>query len=106
MAKEYIEREALLQKLAELYLNADLWSDVKGLNMAKNAIENQPTADVQEVRHGNWLNFYGDYTTAECSFCGECFEVTFDKEANGALFEGFRQFYKYCPNCGAKMDKE
>lgn len=52
--KEYIEREALLQELAELYDNIDpRWQrgrDTRlGLTMAKKVIENQPTADVQEV---------------------------------------------------------
>ena len=52
-----------------------------------------------------WLNFYGNYTTAECDVCGECFEVTFEGESNKMLFDTFRQSYRYCPTCGAKMDK-
>ena len=56
------------------------------------------------VKHGKWLNFYGHYTTAECDVCGECFEVTFEGESNKMLFDAFRQSYRYCPNCGAKMD--
>lgn len=65
-----------------------------------------PAADVAPVVHGRWLNFYNDFTVAECDQCASQFEVTFDGEANGALWNGFKQFYKYCPNCGAKMDKE
>lgn len=65
-----------------------------------------PAADVAPVVHGRWLNFYNDFTVAECDQCASQFEVTFDCEANGALWNGFKQFYKYCPNCGAKMDKE
>ena len=56
------------------------------------------------VKHGKWLNFYGIYTTAECDVCGECFEVTFEGESNKMLFDAFRQSYRYCPTCGAKMD--
>ena len=56
------------------------------------------------VKHGKWLNFYENYTTAECDVCGECFEVTFEGESNKMLFDAFRQSYRYCPNCGAKMD--
>lgn len=63
-----------------------------------------PTADVTPVKHGKWLNFYGNYTTAECDVCGECFEVTFEGESNKMLFDAFRQSYRYCPTCGAKMD--
>lgn len=33
-------------------------------------VDEQPTADVQEVVHGKWLNFIGDFSTAECSNCG------------------------------------
>ena len=63
-----------------------------------------PTID--PVKHGRWLNFYGNYSTAECSCCGSCFEVTFDEEANAALWAGFLEFYKFCPNCGARMDAD
>lgn len=56
------------------------------------------------VKHGKLLNFYGNYTTAECDVCGECFEVTFEGESNKMLFDAFRQSYRYCPTCGAKMD--
>lgn len=35
---------------------------------------------------------------------GECFEVTFEGESNKMLFDAFRQSYRYCPTCGAKID--
>ena len=66
-------------------------------------IDSFPAADVAPVRRGKWLNFYNDYRTAECSVCAELYEVTFDKESNSALFDCFKRFYKYCPNCGADM---
>ena len=60
-----------------------------------------PTADVEEVRHGHWIFInqavgyleppYGD--TFKCSLCEFVIDVS---EGN----------YKYCPNCGAKMDGE
>ena len=59
-------------------------------------IESQPTADVQEVRHGRWINesrnMYGPIS-AQCSVC-ELFSGTWLRNAP----------YKYCPHCGAKMD--
>lgn len=66
------------------------------------AVKCEPAADVAEVVHGEWLNFVGDYVTAECSVCGECYDPSDfnDKEH----FDMFKQLYKYCPNCGAKMD--
>lgn len=61
-------------------------------------------ADVEPVKHGKWLNFYGNYETAECSVCEELYEVSDMKESNRMLFEAFSQYYKYCPHCGAKME--
>lgn len=60
-------------------------------------------ADVAEVRHGKWLNFYGEWSTAECDQCGECYEVSPDEEPKEEYFKAFKQAYKYCPDCGAKM---
>lgn len=54
------------------------------------AIDETPTANVQEVRHGGWI-FRGDYTSM-CSCCNNDVEVDHEKEP------------KYCPECGAKMD--
>lgn len=55
-----------------------------------------PSADVVEVRHGHWLL---DSSGAE--FCSECGEYPFD---DGEYhISGWSS--KYCPNCGAKMDK-
>ena len=53
-------------------------------------IYNIPAADVVEVVHGQWLNFYNDFTVAEYDQCASQFEVTFDGEANGALWNGFK----------------
>lgn len=65
--------------------------------------EKTSRSDVAPVRRGKWLDFYNDYRTAECSVCAELYEVTFDGESNSALFDCFKRFYKYCPNCGADM---
>lgn len=60
-------------------------------------LEELPTADVEPVRHGRWLL---DSSGAE--FCSECGEYPFD---DGEYhISGWSS--KYCPNCGAKMDKE
>lgn len=50
------------------------------------------TADVQEVRHGKWLADRFGMERAICSVCG-------------AVYEGGDSF-RFCPNCGAKMDLE
>ena len=53
----------------------------------RKAIEQTPTADVVEVRHGEWKPLMTICNRGECS---ECYEI-------GAVR------WKYCPNCGAKM---
>lgn len=83
---EYIEREALLEKLAE----HDLC-----LCVSESDIENMPAADVAPVVHGRWSWDTGDMWT--CSVCGTRNHI---KEVMG------RPDFNYCPNCGAKMDKE
>ena len=94
---EYIEREALKDALYE--------SDA--ITMKGIAIINQfPAADVAPVVHGEWLNFTGDFSTAECNQCGELYEVSPDEKPCEDFFSAFKKFYKFCPNCGAKMDKE
>ena len=59
------------------------------------AIDNIPTADVVEVKHGEWIET-GDrkldviYSGQKCSVCG--YVYCGDKT-------------NYCPCCGAKMDE-
>ena len=65
-------------------------------------IDKEPAADVAEVRHGRWTIAEDDYyglNIVKCSVCHEewCFEERDDV---------FDLNYHYCPNCGAKMDKE
>ena len=60
--------------------------------------ENQtPTIEAEPVQHGYWENANSRPKTyiRKCSVCG--------KEA---YFCGRGCSYKFCPNCGAKMDKE
>ena len=98
MSKRYIDAE-----LAEE--NIRKWLDVKPSvprickkveDIAVNAVELTPTADVAEVRHGHWKYVDGDlgYSDLECSEC----------RATTAFFDDER--FNYCPNCGAKMDGE
>ena len=108
---EYIKREAL-EKDLNIRLSAlrgkngyyDHYTD--GFDECVDRVENFPAADVAEVKHGKWLNFYNDFSVAECSECADMFEVSPDEEPKKEFFEAFKEFYHYCPNCGAKMDLE
>ena len=56
-------------------------------------INNAPTVDAVPVKHGHWIGKpLAGYSTVKCSACGSAFV-----ENNGK--------WKYCPDCGAKMDE-
>ena len=70
-----------------------------GLVMAEDAIEDVPTADVAEVKHGRWVKKYrGNYL---CSVCGAWYRTTDDY---GNIIDGEMKS-NYCESCGAKMDE-
>lgn len=56
-------------------------------------IMGQPTADVEEVKHGKWVFNRGQAPDEKVYFCSLC--------ANGESDYGNDN---YCPYCGAKMD--
>lgn len=68
-----------------------------------------PTADVAPVIHAYWIPPAYPYPwyKAKCSNCGVEDRTSF----GGILNEGswnqkiWKPIYKYCPNCGAKMDE-
>lgn len=109
---EYIEREAALNAIKDgidnyYRPNPNSYSITpyefvrRGLNIAYSIIKNQPTADVQEVRHGKWIPIKNRFFSStdgrggnvvKCSVCGEP--------------SSCRLSTPYCSICGAKMDEE
>ena len=89
---EYIEREALLAAYDAAHEGAP--------GRARKLIAEAPVADVAPVRHGRWVEKEEPYFDVlfGCSACGEEF----------CFIEGnpSDNLYKYCPNCGARMDGE
>lgn len=68
-----------------------------GIERAESEIECAPTLDAVPVRHGKWINANeGRWNTCEVLKCSEC----------GELDNRMYKTDKYCPNCGARMDKE
>ena len=57
-------------------------------------IDMEDSVEAEPVRHGEWMPDRTMNAFWVCSCCG------FPSEAHGAF-----KIYKYCPNCGAKMDK-
>ncbi len=58
--------------------------------IAENVINSLPSADVQPVRHGQWIPL-GHHDLYKCSCCGDIWASA---------------FYNFCPNCGARMDRK
>lgn len=66
------------------------------INEAMSAIEQQPTADVVERKHGEWIQ-------DKIVVMGEGY-VWYCSECSWARFYGFNQpLYNFCPNCGSDM---
>lgn len=69
-----------------------------GWNSLYDLLEDAPTADVAEVKRGEWKKLDGEWREQstnkpliihQCSCCGMYYQ---------------NAPYNYCPNCGAKMD--
>lgn len=101
--KEYIDREATLNERPEGRNPGQVGKEEynKGWNDCRSAfykcITSMPAADVAPVRHGRWnvVEALSDdiQTAGECNICGE-------------NINWFGKLPNYCPNCGARMDKE
>ena len=98
---DYIEREAALaypirkDKCDRKHANKHF---ILGIESVIEFVENLPAADVAPVRHGRWE--FPIFTDSDDGLdprvkCSEC----------GSVEAAFAR-WKYCPNCGARMDKE
>lgn len=87
---EYLEREALLHGMK------------MDIRPPFAVVRDFPAADVEEVKHGKWIevqkeNIWNDIVPVlECSACGKYTVGT----------RGIMTKSNYCPNCGAKMGAE
>lgn len=83
-----IDANALVKKIHEMPFYT--WKDCENTLFE---VLSAPTIEVESVRHGKWiLDFLSPYRRNhyKCSACGK-------RSAKSSL---------YCPECGAKMDKE
>jgi rubrerythrin len=90
----YIDADKLLKTINENVAEAHNERCVQLIE----AILYAPTADVEEVRHGEWIEKDDGWggVLYTCSVC-HCDWTTID----GTPFENNM---RYCPECGAKMD--
>lgn len=66
----------------------------------KEALDRVITVDAEPTRHAHWITEIHPYNGAyslKCSYCGEW---------GGLNNEEYNEKWRYCPNCGAKMDEE
>lgn len=106
---DYIDRDLLLAEIKALKKSP--WYNGCGENyeriirsdaigtVADLCIRSAPAADVQEVRHSEWIK--DDSDGCYCSACEWCADYDYDYVTNNGL--GNDDFI-YCPHCGAKMD--
>lgn len=92
MSKEYIDREKVILAVRHAW--------AKGLEPTQ-YIEQIPAADVAPVVHGQWICISKGYGEYECSVCHGV-------DSNCSDYYGIHVVteQEFCPNCGAKMDKE
>ena len=90
---EYISKQAFKEK----YLCCGWLPE-----MSEEEFNSFPAADVVEVRHGRWIpSDMGGGEPDEAYICSEC-------EEPWVLNDGTPEEnnMRYCPSCGARMDKE
>lgn len=84
-----IDADALVKELSDKYI-VPVDEATRGVAafmgiQTRQAINNAPTIEAEPVKHGRWIKT--DFYFEKCSNCGDL---------------GLRGF-RYCPNCGAKM---
>lgn len=94
----YIDADRALRMMRNSKQDCPLTDEKKGIwdvahDCTISCVEAVPTADVEEVRHGEWLEQYEGSRLSKCSVCG--YEYCDLIECGN-----------YCGNCGAKMDGE
>ena len=80
---DYIDRDALLRDI-EHYCVSD--------GKMQHWVQVQPAAAVAPVKHGQWKQVSKANRAVKCTACG------FTTDSARA------RMYRYCPDCGAKMD--
>jgi predicted RNA-binding Zn-ribbon protein involved in translation (DUF1610 family) len=88
------------EKSSKEYYRGETLMNYEVADMIEDCIDNAPTVDAVEVKHGRWTINTDDFTPAyRCSVCGYNKPmIAGERVSQGAM--------NYCPNCGAKMDGE
>ena len=92
----YIDADELIAEITSLKISLsgeDIFID-RAKESVLRVIDEQPTADVEEVKHGEWQEEYYGSDNIVCSSCGHMWNI----------LDNDTHTFNHCPNCGAKMD--
>lgn len=90
---EYIERRIAINEILTLRDYCFNDEEKHAFSLAYRKLRDAPTADVAEVKRGQWIykTTYGQLDECNCSLCGQLMTTLEGKRMN------------YCCRCGAKM---
>ena len=99
----YIDVEPLEDKLKEHIKKTESELMLGALSTFLRLLDITPTADVAPVRHGRWIE-YGENKDGTHNICCSVCDGFFKSKghANSCYT---RNKYRYCHNCGARMDE-
>ncbi len=77
---------------ADILINSTIMNPLHAPYITEADVYAQPIIDAKIEQHAKWIRSFDSGRNGTCSRCGErCSSV---------------DWMKYCPHCGAKMDKE
>ena len=89
MVKEYIEREAAIQRIRIVASGVEFDNPLEAIDTCVAVIDCEPAVDVATVVHGRWE--CADTDTEQFFLCNRCKKKEYWES-------------DYCPNCGCRMD--
>ena len=95
----YVPKSDILDLITEEN-EAGGFTDYSNYSNLWDEVDDMPAADVQPVKHGRWIT-WDDSGFTKCSCCNSEYYIV-DLQTVGDS-EGFVNF---CPNCGARMERE
>ena len=94
---EYISREKAIELIQPRVKPSTVYGEgyLQAIEHASDMLALMPAADVQPVKHGRWIEVTPKHS--RCSVCdATCLIAVYPISYNA----------NFCPNCGARMDKE
>lgn len=100
---DYMSREGLIERLGKnlAACNPGTFSEACYTD-AIETVRNAPAADVAPVVHGRWE--YRKIISGKLPMYVKCSACGIVSASYRSQWEGLLGAWKYCPNCGAKMD--